>query len=176
MPQKEKDKLLLRLIAKDKLLVEKLQFQLLEDSNIDKEGRAREVETFILNFIDQQGSQYLTPGYLMMDMRKANAKITHHVKITKDKFNEVYLTIILLLTAFRRHDAMLKSFPERRSDTFVKYTIKRLEFIFKKIQKLNPDYFIEIEEPLNELLDFVYGFEPTAQIAQVMGVPKVWEY
>jgi hypothetical protein len=176
MPQKDKDKLLLRLIAKDKLLVEKLQFQLLEDSEMDKDGRAKEVENFILNYIEDKGSPYLTPGYLMMDMRKANAKITHHVKVTKDKFNEVYLTIILLLTAFRRHDTMLKSFPDRRSDTFVKYVIKRIEFIFKKLQRLNPDYFVEIEEPLNELLSFVHSFEPTAKAAQLMQFPKEWHY
>lgn len=176
MPQKDKDKLLLRLIAKDELLVEKLQFQLLEDSEIDKDGRAREVEAFIHNYIPQKGESYLTPGFLMMNMRRSNPKITRHVKVTKDKFNEVYLTIFLLLTAFRRHDTMLKSFPERRSETFVKYVTKRLVFIFKKLERLDSDYFVEIEEPFNELLGFIWAFEPMAKSAKEMDFPKEWTY
>ncbi len=175
MTDKEKDKLLFRLVAKDTPLVERLTFELVEDkSTLD--GRVRKLEVFIISHIPFAETRYLTPGYLLMDLRSINAQITRHVKTTKDKLSDVVLPILMLNTAFERHMPMLKRFTRNRSATFTKYVIQRLTGLFKKINKLDPDYYIEIEEDLNQLLTYVYDFEWTAELATINNIPKNWEY
>jgi hypothetical protein len=171
MPTKEKDKLLFRLIAKDAVLTEKLEHELLA-SDSDTEERVTYLEKLIQVNIPPKGIRYLTPGFLMMDMRPLNAQITHHVKVTKDKFGAVTLTILLLSTAFERHLEMLEAFPRKRSETFKKYIIQRLNFIIKTASKLHEDYRMEFEDDLNELLKYVYRFDSTAEAAQEAGIPR----
>ncbi len=174
MPTKEKDKLLFRLIAKDSILTEKLNHELLAtDSEVDE--RVRYLEKLILENIYPKGIRGLTPGYLMMDMRPLNAQITHHVKITKDKLGAVILTILLLKTAFERHLEMLEAFPRKRSETFTKYIIQRLTFIIKTASKLHEDYHIEFEDNLNKLLEYVYRFDSTAEAAKEAGISRKFE-
>lgn len=174
LPDKEKNKLLLRLIARDKILTEKLTHQLLESADAVDE-RAEEIRKVIIRDLPSADTAWLTPGYLMMDMRPLNAKISHHLKITRDKFGAVSLTILLLLEAFRRHLKMLEKFPRSRSATFTKYVTQRLKFIFKHLAKLHEDYFMEIEDDLNELLEYVYQFDSTAETAKEEGFPRKWE-
>lgn len=175
MPVAEKDKLLFRLVAKDEKLVRKLVFELLEGGET-RDERASELREQIVKNFPKADAGYLTPGYLLLDLRHWNARITEHVQATKDKSGEVSLVIFMLAEAFRRHDAMLKRFPERRSDTFSPYVAKRTAAILKKAEKLHEDYFIEFRRDLNELLDFIWAFKPTARMAQEEGLPKKWDY
>lgn len=176
MPMKDKDRLLFRLVAKDTVLTKKLAFELLEGDSKDVERRTKDlVKTIELSFPPTNVSYY-TPGYLLMDMRAINPKITLHVKVTKDKFSEVYLTILLVRRAYELHHKMLKSFPVGRSATFVRYVMQRLKSIFTRIEKLDADYYLELEEPLNELLAYVYDFKPSREAAIEAGYPNVWTY
>ena len=99
MSPDRKDKLLLRLIAKDKLLIAQLQFELLEDKSTVEE-RVETLKALITKELKAVENYYFTPGNLMMAMRSLNARITEHVKITKDKLSEVTLTIFLLEEIF----------------------------------------------------------------------------
>lgn len=175
MPVAEKDKLLFRLVAKDEKLVRKLVFELLEGGET-RDERASELHAQIAKNLAEATSHDLSPGYLLLYLRHWNARITEHVQATKDKSGEVSLVIFLLAEAFRRHDAMLKRFAERRSDTFAPYVVKRTAAILKKAEKLHEDYFIEFRRDLNELLGFIWAFKPTARLAQEEGLPRKWEY
>ncbi len=174
MPVKEKDKLLLRLVAKDDKLVRRLIFELLEGGET-RDDRAAELREQIVQNLPKYGSSYLTPGYLLLDLRHWNARITEHVQATKDKVGDVSLSVFLLAEAFRRHDEMLKRYPDRRSDTLAPYVVKRVSALLKKAEKLHEDYFIEFRRELNELLEFIWGFKPTARLAAEAGLPKKWD-
>lgn len=175
MPSKEKDKLLLRLVAKDKKLVRRLIFELLEGGET-REERAQELRGEIEKNLPATGDKTLTPGYLLLELRFWNARITEHVQATKDKPGEVILTFFLLAEAFRRHNVMLRSFPEHRSSTFAPYVVRRISSLLKKAAALHEDYFMEYRNDLNELLEFVYGFRPTALLAQQAGLPQSADY
>lgn len=172
MPTKEKDKLLLRLIAKDELLVKKLTFQLLEagDTLDERDTELRRLISGILRPVS-----YNTPGYLLLDMRTCNARITEHVKITKDKLGEVQLTSFMLKTAFENHFAMLQSFPAFRARTFVKYVITRTKAILNKAIKLHEDLHMEFVDDLNAVLKYIYQHPYTAERAAEEALPKNWE-
>ena len=174
MPVKEKDKLLLRLVAKDEKLVRRLVFELLEGGET-RDERAAELREQIIKNLPKTGDPNLSPGYLLLDLRHWNARINEHVQATRDKAGEVTLVLFLLAEAFRRHWAMLNRFPERRSDTFAPYIVKRTAAVLKKAEKLHEDYFIEFRRDLNELLGFIWAFRPTASLAKEEGLPKQWD-
>ncbi|MEZ4900940.1 MAG: hypothetical protein R2822_03890 [Spirosomataceae bacterium] len=94
MPQKEKDKLLLRLIGKDENLMQRLIFELIEQGDT-LQIRRDDIKTRILRVAKMTHD---TPGWMMMDMRSFSGDISHHLKITKDKYGEIELMLYLLLT------------------------------------------------------------------------------
>ena len=174
MPVKEKDKLLLRLAAKDAKLLRRLTFELLEggETRDDRAAELREQIRQSLHEVDQRGT---TPGYLLMYLRHWNARIVEHVDATKDKPGEVTLTVFMLAEAFRTHLNTLRRFPDRRSDTLAPYVVRRTKTLIGKAEKLHEDYFVEFRRDLNEVLAFLWDFRPTAQLAKGEELPKRWE-
>ncbi len=167
---KEKDKMLLRLIGKNALLVEQLQYQLLENESFLEERR----EEIRKNILRVSKMYHETPGWAMMAMRDLNGKITNHVKVTKDKYGEIELTLYLLNMFFENQFKLLEKYS-KKSDTIALYIAKRTEFILKKLPKLHEDYYIEFERGINQLLERVHTYAP-AFYAKQMGLAKSWEY
>jgi hypothetical protein len=171
MPAEEKDKLLLRLVAKDEKLVRRLVFELMEDSST-RDKRAAELRRDIAQNLADASKEYLTPGYLLLYLRHWNARIGEHLQATKDKAGEVALTFFMLAEAFRLHGEMLRAFPDKRSGTFAPYVVKRTSAMLKKAEKLHEDLFIEFRRDLQELLLQIWDFRPTAKLAEAEGLPR----
>lgn len=170
LPVKERDKMLLKLIAKNETLIEQLYFQLLEDESDLKLKRDA-----IKTAIDRVSMlKHETPGWMMMDMRDLNAKITHHVKVTKDKYGEVELTLFMLNTFFDRQLPLMEKYT-RKSDSLAQYVAKRTEGLLAKVSKLNEDYYVEFVDGINLLLERIHTYCP-APYARQMNLPKVWKY
>jgi len=174
MPADKKDKLLLRLIAKDKILVEQLIFELLENKETIEE-RSESVKLLIKKTLEEASNYHFTPGILMMNLRALNGRITEHVKITKDKLGEVTLTLYLLAEAFRLYLPKLQKISFHSPANFSEYVIRRLQFALKKAEKLHEDYHLEFKDELQNVLDFVHHFSSTARIAKEGEVPRRWE-
>ena len=170
LPLKEKDKLLIKLISKSDLLIQQLNFRLLEDES-DLPARREEIKKKIASVSTMFHN---TAGWMMMDMRELNSKIATHVKVTKDKYGEVELTLFLLNAFF---DNQLKNLEKynSKSDTIALYIAKRTEFLLKKLPKLHEDYYIEFDKDINKLLERVHTYAPS-YYAKQMNLPKTWEY
>jgi hypothetical protein len=169
MPQKDKDKLLLRLVAKDDILVQQLQFNLVEEGTTVEIRRDE-----IRNAIDKLYQlNALSSGYLMMDMRYLNSEITRHVKITKDKYGEVELTIKLLKDCFEKQLKWISKYNSK-TDTIANYVVKRTDFLLKKLIKLHPDIQFDFHADTNLLLEFVHSYA-TSYYASQMSIPKSFE-
>lgn len=165
----EKDKLLLRLVAKDAVLTERLQFELVEHSQTLDERRE-----LIRDYIDRTAKLHAdSAGWLMMDMRTVSGYITRHLKVTKDKYGEVELMLYMLNT-FYEHNAHLLQKYNTRTDKAAEYIAKRTEQVLKKAIKLDPDYYIEFVDDINRLLSWVHYAAP-AHYARQLGLPKEWE-
>ena len=167
---KEKDKMLLRLIGKNNLLAQQLQYQLLENESF-LDDRREEVKKEILLVSKMYHS---LPAWLLKDMRELNSKITMHVKVTKDKYGEVELTLYLLNTFFENQFKILEKYSSK-SDTLALYIAKRTEFILKKLPKLHEDYYVEFEQDINKLLHRVQTYAP-AYYARQIELPQSWVY
>lgn len=170
MPQKEKDKILLRLIAKDEMLIARLEHELFGDENETK-ALAEEIK----EDIDQMTSfSHGTPGWLMMAMRSINGDITRHVKITKDKTGEIELTLYLLSQTFKKQEKFLEKYAYR-ADKFGGYVCKRADFVLKKIIKLHPDLQFDYKNEVEFVLSFLHTSKATQADAVLQKIPKDWE-
>lgn len=152
LPQTEKDKLLIRLIAKDDILIEQLRVKLLEDG-FDLRERKEDIKKRILSVSKMRQS---TPGWLMMDMRDLSGMINHYLKVTKDKYGEVELQLDLVLKFFDNQPDFMDKYTSR-GDKLAQYVAKRAETILGKLNKLHDDYRIEFERDVNRMLERVHG-------------------
>jgi len=170
MPQKEKDKLLLRLIAKDELLTEKLEHQLLGDDSDTLERRNE-----LMEYIREMAAyaHYDTPGWLMMAMRDCSGRVTRHEKVTKDKFGEVLLLLALINEPFAKQKSMLTK-KAGRADNFAEYVVKKAKMIMTRLGKIHPDYYVEIEDAVNQMLTSIHHYQPCQVYLHTTPLPKSW--
>ena len=170
MPQKEKDKILLRLIAKDEMLIARLEHELFGDENETK-ALAEEIKEDIDRVMNYNHD---TPGWLMMAMRSINGDITRHVKITKDKIGEIELTLYLLSQTFQKQKDFLAKYAYR-ADTFGGYVCKRTDTVLKKIIKLHSDLQFDYKNDVEFILDFLHTSKATQADAVLQNIPSDWE-
>ncbi|MGU3375431.1 deoxyuridine 5'-triphosphate nucleotidohydrolase [Chryseobacterium sp. M5A1_1a] len=144
----EKDKLIFRLLKKDKLLSKKLYFELIDPETTDDKRNAMEeiVEEKIL-----LASKYIgNPQYFLTTIRKISAEITEHIKITTDKFGEVSLNLLMISKILDYNNDLSR----QRFDNVYKLYIYIINKIFKSltlIKKLDEDYWMEIDEYLQDI-------------------------
>lgn len=170
IPQKEKDKLLLRLVAKDKVLTERLHFLLLED-DINLKERVTNLKEEILQ-VEQ--SLVILKGTsskdVLLGIRKLLKLINHFSKVTKASYEEVELRIFLLnqmpIKGKTRSFSIAKNYDQLLAVFFVKSVIATL----KKFEKLHEDLQFDLKEDINKLLSKIYNGIPN--IAVDLGLPK----
>lgn len=159
LPDKEKDKLLVRLISKDKMLLKQLHYELLEDET-DLEDRITDLKDRLENLFEQQvGKIKNIPMYsnyknLSSVLRQASGMVNEHEKITKDKFSVVECRLDILDEAFTRYPALFG--PSALSPAFKlhKYIAARLKNAVKSFEKLHED----LQFDLNALMESVLSF------------------
>lgn len=139
----EKDKLIIRLLRKDRILSERLYFELIDEETAD--DKRNQMEDLIRNEVPAAAKRYGRTKYFLTNIRKISAKITEHVKITTDKFGEVSLNVLLI-------SETLKSLP--KSGDHYKLYLYFLNKIFRSLvltKKLDPDYYLDLKENFEAL-------------------------
>ncbi|WP_298951939.1 hypothetical protein [uncultured Nonlabens sp.] len=145
----EKDKLILRLLKKDLMLANRLAFELLDNGSVD--DRRADLEIALKNEIEYRATFVTTPGYLMMDLRDMSGRITEHLKITKDKFGEVSLNLLMLVECLKIHNKKIEEYTPGKSRKLSVYIIARAFKILILICKMHEDTFMEFEDDLKKL-------------------------
>jgi hypothetical protein len=169
MPSKEKDKLLLRLITKDKTLSDKLHFELIEDSATIPERR----EEISGRIVRTSKFNQNTPGWVLMDMRNLSGDISYHVKVTKDKIGGLELNLFLLNTFLEAYRDMLKTYSSR-ADTCALYIAKKAKTILNGLDKLDEDYRVDYIKDTNNMLRLVHSL-CSKMYARQMELPQALE-
>lgn len=171
IPPKEKDKLLLRLIAKDKVLTEHLHFKLLEDAS-DLATRHQTLEQEINTAVaDLRKMRKSTSKDALTILRKLNGAVNHHYKVTKDPNTEAELRLHLLLQLPIGYNesvfSPLAKFNERLKTYFLRTTLA----LYKKYQKLHEDFQYDLKDQFNTLLEKLQSNQLT-QAAREVGLPE----
>lgn len=145
---KEKDKLIFRLLKKDKLLSKKLYFELIEEETTD--DKRNTMESYLKERITDLSKHIGNPKYFLVLVRKLSGEITEHVKVTTDKFGDVFLNLFLVNTILEHNDKLSR----QRFDAVYKLYIYLINKIIKaliQIKKLDEDYWLEFDEILTDI-------------------------
>lgn len=94
LPSLEKDKLILKLLKDDPALTNRLYFELVNANTVEEEIEFVKIK--LLKMGELATKTYYSPGYLKMDIGYMSGEITEDVKITKDKYGELHLTLFIL--------------------------------------------------------------------------------
>jgi len=156
---REKDKLLVRLISKDKMLLKQLHFQLLEDAD-DLAQRIDDLRTKLTEMTKpsssgiKQGASFSNYKSLTSLLRQQSGLINEHEKVTKDKFSEVEFRLLILENAFKTYPILFQKSYISGVDKLHKYVIARLKATLAKYDKLHEDLQFDVQESYN----YVTGF------------------
>ena len=149
LPEKEKDKLILRLLRRDMDLAEKLYFELVDTDSIEDKRKIMEIN--ISKQIHRFSVNFHSLDYIAIEMRNISGKISHHVKITKDKFGEISLNLQMLNEVIEQNTFSLTHSKPQKSTKFYNYVIVRTFKILLLIQALHEDFLLDFKEDLNRL-------------------------
>ncbi len=160
LPEKEKDKILLRLIRKDRTLIQQLHFQLLEDQ-IDLEERRDRTLKLVNLEIDRikkqlEAHKYYNPRDLLLDLRGMSGIVNQHFLITKDKTGEIDLRLHILSQTFQ-YAGKFFEYANHANEKLLTYIIGRIKNVFNTYDKLHEDIQYDYSETLNEVLAFAYS-------------------
>lgn len=171
LPTKEKDKLLLRLVAKDKVLTEHLHFLLLED------------ESNLNDRIDVLKEEINSSMKLLLATKKANAKdtllvmrklvkeINHFYKVTKSSMAEIELKLLLFTVAPIEFKFRVHSSTKNHEALLDNYIVKAVLVLLRKMDKLHEDLQFDLKEETNMLLAKIYN-SGMAYTASALGLPE----
>lgn len=161
LPEKEKDKLLVRLIGKDTMLMKQLHFQLLEDES-DLTYRIDKLRQKLLDLLSPYRLKALnTPNNrnykeLTTILRYASGLINEHEKITKDKFSEVEFRLMILNLPLKECPTLFdkSTLFYYGADKLHLYIKSKLKTTLTKYYKLHED----LQYDLHLLYDNVFSF------------------
>ena len=149
----EKDRLIFRLLKKDQLLSKKLYFELIDPETTDQ--KRDQMEENVTEKLASAARYIGNPKYYLSTIRTISAEITEHVKVTSDKFGEVYLNLFLVDQILENND----SFAQQRFDNVYKlyiYLINKIVRALLLIKKIDEDYWMEFDEILGKIDDKVH--------------------
>lgn len=171
IPPKEKDKLLLRLIAKDRVLTEHLHFKLLEDESdllLRHESLKGEIDEAVdlLSAMRKAGSKDA-----LLILRKLNGKVNHHYKVTKDPNTEVELRLYLLRQLPMGYNESLFSPLAKFNERLKTYFLRTVLSLYNKYIKLHEDLQYDLKDDFNSLMDKIKEQKLTRE-ALTLGLPE----
>ncbi|MCD7972113.1 MAG: hypothetical protein LUG18_05515 [Candidatus Azobacteroides sp.] len=149
LPSAEKDKLLLRLLKRDRILASRLHFLLLKEETLSE--RRSKMADRVRKEMERMNFHFYSFGYLLTDVRSLSAEITEHVKITLDKYGEVSLNLLMLIQLIKLCTLRIAQSDPKVTYKLNMYIIARAFKILVLIQSLNEDYRVEFEDDMKEL-------------------------
>lgn len=162
----EKDKLIIRLLKKDRILSHRLYFELIDEETVD--DKRNQLEEIIKTDISIAAKRYGRTKYFLPNIRKVSAKITEHVKITTDKFGEVSLNLLLVSEVFKN----LPKFGDHHKTHI--YLLNKIFRAFVLTKKLDEDYFLELRDDYNEVLKTLTDSEYLTKLSINNGLDFNW--
>ncbi|MEZ0452227.1 hypothetical protein ACR78Z_23450 [Sphingobacterium thalpophilum] len=157
LPQKEKDKLLVRLISKDKMLIKQLHFQLLEDE-YDLEERIVKLREQLQQLFDLGARQIgNTPQHshfvaLSKLVKQASGLVNEHEKVTKDKTSEAEFRFYILSRVISDYERLFGSSYQSAAHKLHKYITGRIKHAIGKYNKLHEDFQFDYREDFQNTL------------------------
>ena len=159
LSQKEKDKLLIRLINKDQMLIKQMHYKLLENDD-DLRTRTAElndriIESFkILEKQIARANDIKKYDVMNVHIRQLSGMVNEHASITKDKVSELELRLEIIYQCFYNFSTLyFLDYPNKSADKHFDYITARINSILAIYDKLHPDLQFDNKEKLLFILE-----------------------
>lgn len=150
----EKDRLIFRLLKKDKILSKKLYFELIDEETTDQ--KRDQMEDLVKEKVEYASKYISNQKYFVVLIRKISAEITEHVKVTSDKFGDVSLNLFLINQVLEFNPLLSRQRFNEIYKLYI-YIINKVVKALSLTKKLDEDYWMEIDEYLSELYTKITG-------------------
>lgn len=172
LSDKEKDKLILRLLKRDIPLAKRMYFELVstqtaEELRLEMEDRLEKRLRYIAN-------PNFGTGDLMMELRSLSGEISAHVHTTKDKVGEVSLSLLLLNRSLKDFIPRIDRASSIKAHKIGIYIVSKCFKILSLIQALHEDYLVEFREDLEQLGKQIGESRNLSFTAQSNGLDLEW--
>lgn len=173
LPSQEKDKLILRLLKKDLNLANRLMFELISTQTI--EDKREQLAERIVSEVKKFRKSFYSMGYLLMDVRYLSGEITEHVFITKDKYGEISLNLLLTIEVLEQFkDVFQENDTHQKTYKFLEALVARIFKILLQINKLDEDYYLDFKENLYILRELMTDNPKMMKVAINKGLDVNW--
>jgi hypothetical protein len=172
LPDKEKDKLILRLLKHDLQLANRLRFELVDSDSV--QDKRDHVKSRIIKRIQLATEHYYSSGYLLMDVREISGEINEHVSITKDKHGEIILNCFMILYLLKLNNNRIALEAQDKSYTLFIYIVARVFKILMLIQKQHEDLHLEFKDDIKAIGEFIGNNHNLMKIAINNGLDVNW--
>lgn len=162
LPQREKDKLLIRLINKDKLLIKQLHFQLLENED-DLTIRTEELHHLLSRSFERTANYIHNKPHprnykrLMAELRTYSGYINEYAYITKHLANEIQLRLLVLNRCFELYPELFQHDPSGGNKKLLAYQANRIKYAWTKFEKLHEDLRFDLSNSMDQALHFAHS-------------------
>ena len=172
LPENEKNKLLLRLIKKDKVLVNQLYFQLLETKTV--EAFRAEIENRFQRIVADVKTRFYSSDIFLYEVKEMSGMINELVSTTKDKYSEPYLNLKMLLLSMSKLKEELNREMPNRSYAFNMYVIARSFKILTQIKAMHEDLQYDFKEDVETLGELIGSFPNMMKLCIYNGLDVNW--
>ncbi len=173
LPSAEKDKLILRLLKKDLDLANRLLFKLVDTRSVE-ERRAIVAEHITTN-VARMAERFYRISYLNMDIRYLSGDITEHVRITKDKYGDTSLNLLLLIEVLRLNkNNILTARPPVKLRKFCTAIIAIVFKVLLLINKMEEDLLLDFKDDLIALGKLIGNNKKVMNTAIKNGLDVNW--
>jgi len=173
LPSAEKDKLILRLLKKDLNLANRLLFELVDTHSI--EDRRAVLEERIINHVKKMTEGFYSIAYFNVEVRWLSGDITEHVRITKDKYGEASLNLLLINEILKQNkENIVTARPPVKLRKFSTQLIARVFKVLLLINKMDADLLLEFKDNLKLLGELLSDNNKLMNTAVKNGLDVNW--
>lgn len=148
-------------------------FELVDTKSVDERREA--VEKHVISSVGRISKDFYSIGYLNMDVRYLSGDISEHVKITKDKYGEVSLNLLLLNEVLKLNkNNILSARPPIKLRKFCNAIIARVFKVLLLINKMETDLLLDFKEDLMCLGEFISDNNKVMNTAIENGLDVNW--
>lgn len=151
LTSREKDKLVARLVRRDKKLAKRLHYELIGD--FSKEDLRNDFfENTIQEFKNIRTFGKYKPGYLSMALRKLSGEIASYLFTTKDKYGEALMNLFLLNKTFEYFSEEINTYYRTlKGNKLAVYVVNKAFNTRILIEQLDADLYIDFRDNLIRL-------------------------
>lgn len=172
MPEKEKDKLLLRLIRKDLVLMNQLYFQLLETRSV--EAFRTELEEKFQRMVANAKNRFYSSDIYLQEVKEMSGMINELVSTSKDKYSEPYLNLKMLILSLSNFKDELSRETPNRAYAFNIYLIARSFKILTQIKAMHEDLQYDFKEDVETLGELMSSYPNIMKLCIFNGLDVNW--